>query len=102
MFTAVVEECLDCETGESFARQYVLRRAEDAAELLSELQWRPGPLTGTLQACIYGHSVLWDVKGTLHAFDHADKYEVLFAGEDEPEAYLTLAQVVGAILAKNW
>jgi hypothetical protein len=100
--TSVFEECMDCETGETFAKIYVARRAEDAAKLLSEMQWVKGNIDGTLQCRIYGHSILWDVTGVLHAGNHVGKYEVLFNGEDEPEAYLTLAQVVGAVLGKNW
>jgi len=87
------------------ANAYVALRAEDAAQLLSELRWMPGNVTGTLQCRIYGHSILWDIKGVLHP-EHAGLYEVLFNGEScyerDPEAYLTLAQVLAMVLAKNW
>jgi len=84
------------------ANTYVALRAEDAAQLLSELRWMPGNVTGTLQCRIYGHSILLDVTGVLHAGKHAGLYEVLFNGEDDPVAYMTLAQVLAMVLAKNW
>jgi hypothetical protein len=84
------------------ANTYVALRAKDAAQLLSEMRWVPGNITGTLRCSIYGHSILLDVTGVLHAGKHAGCYEVLFHGEDEPEAYLTLAQVLAMVLAKNW
>ena len=88
------------------ANAYITLRAKDAAQLLSEMRWMPGPVTGTLQCLIYGHSILWDVEGVLHAGKHAGLYEVLFNGESchegDPEAYLTLAQVLAMVLAKNW
>jgi hypothetical protein len=84
------------------AATYVALRAKDAAQLLSEMRWMPGNVTGTLRCSIYGHSILLDITGVLHAGKHAGCYEVLFHGEDEPEAYLTLAQVLAMVLAKNW
>jgi hypothetical protein len=84
------------------ANTYVALRAKDAAQLLNEMQWNPGSVNGVLQCRIYGHSILWDVAGVLHAGKHAGLYEVLFNGEDDPEAYLTLAQVLAMVLAKNW
>jgi len=100
--TSVFEECMDCETGEDFAKIYVARRAEDAAKLLSEMQWKPGCISGVLQCRIYGHSILWDVRGELHACNHVNKYEMLASGEDEPYTHLTLTQVLGAVLGRNW
>ncbi len=84
------------------AATYVALRARDAAQLLSELSWMPGNVTGTLKCRVYGHSIVWDVTGVLHAGEHAGLYEILLNGEDEPEAYLTLAQVLAMVLAKNW
>jgi hypothetical protein len=87
---------------EPAANTYVALRAENAAQLLSEMQWVKGAVEGVLQCHIYGHSILWDVTGRLHAGNHVGKYEVWFSGEDEPDAYLTLAQVLAVVLAKNW
>ena len=82
------------------AAAYVVERATDAAQLLSELRWASGCMTGVLRAEIYGHSILWDVKGTtLHAF-HTE-YEVLPCGADDYELG-NLQQVLAFILAKNW
>ena len=58
------------------ADTYVALRAKDAAQLLSEMRWVPGNITGTLRCSIYGHSILLDVTGVLHAGKHAGCYEV--------------------------
>ena len=83
------------------SEKYVSTRAADAAALLSELKWEPR-LSGTLRASIYGHSIVWDIDGRLHAPHHAGCYEVLFNNEEDPYCFLTLQQVLAAILAKNW
>ena len=81
------------------AATYVARRAEDAAALLSALRWEHY-MTGVLRAEIYGHNILWDVKGTaLHAF-HTE-YEMIPKGADDIELG-NLQQVLAFILAKNW
>ena len=85
----------------ALASAYVAQRGADAAKLLSELEWR-SHLTGVLRAKLYGHSILWDITGVLHAWDHRGKYEVLFNGEDDPDCSLTLEQLLACILAKNW
>ena len=81
------------------AADYVSVRAKDAAELLSGLKWTHH-MTGVLRAEIYGHSILWDVKGdALHAFK--TEYEILPRGEDD-YALGNLQQVLAFILATNW
>jgi len=81
------------------AADYVSVRAEDAAELLSVLKWTPH-MIGVLRAEIYGHSILWDVKGTaLHAF--RTEYEILPRGADDYELG-NLQQVLAFVLATNW
>ena len=73
------------------AADYVTNRMGDAAKLMSELQWRP--LWNTMQAHVYGHSVVWVIGGL---------YEILPKDESEPIRFLTLDQVLAYILAKNW
>lgn len=82
------------------AAAYVTLRAADAAKLMNELHWAPGWMTGVLRAEIYGHSILWDVKGTtLHSF--RTEYEVLPCGAEDYELG-DLRQVLAFVLAKNW
>ena len=78
---------------------YVTQRAADAAKLLSELKWHR-QMEGVLRAEIYGHSILWDVKGTTLHICHTE-YEILPQGEDDYELG-NLQQVLAFILARNW
>lgn len=82
------------------AAAYVTLRAADAAKLLNELHWASGRMSGVLHAEIYGHSILWDVKGTaLHAF--RTEYEILPCGAED-YALGNLQQILAFVLAKNW
>jgi hypothetical protein len=82
--------------------QYVAHRADDAATLLSAMQWTAGNLSGTLQCKLYGHSILWDVTKTqLHAGDWCE-YEILPARGDDVECFESLASVVAWILRRNF
>lgn len=93
---------LDNEVGHAAAAAYVTEYATAAAALVSAMRWVPAT-TGVLRCTLYGHSILWDVKGdALH--DHSDPngyYELLAAGAREPKAFLTLAQVVAYTLFTN-
>lgn len=91
---------LDPENPEA-AENYVSDRAADAAALLNEMRWEKR-LTGALRAEIYGHSILWDIKGVLHSGKHSGCYEMRVKGDDEPYAYLSLQQVLAYVLAANW
>jgi hypothetical protein len=82
------------------AASYLTRRTADAAALLTQMQWAPGPVAGTLQCRIYGHSALWDMQGTtLHAF-HTD-LEVMLDGEDDIEL-CNRQQLLAYLLARHW
>lgn len=88
------------EDGVAIAAEYVMLRAVDAAALLSSMAWAPGCTTGTLRCEIYGHSIVWDVRGdALHTF--ATAYEVLPKGADDYELG-NLQQVLAFVLARNW
>lgn len=89
-------------SGAEIARHYLAARSEDAAHLLSDMQWRDTGM-GTLQCRFYGISILWDITGVLHAGSwHMGKYEVQWKQGEEPDAGLTLEQVVACILIRWW
>lgn len=76
------------------AKAYVARRAADAAKVMRLLKWEEEPcVNGVLRASLYGHSIWWDVTGTM--------YEVLPNGADD-FAQGDLQQVLAFILALNW
>lgn len=84
--------------GPRAAVEYVARRYVDAADLRSTLQWTPY-IDGIMRCEIYGHTILWDVRGTvLHP---GAEYELTPRGTS---GTLTgsLQQVLAFILARNW
>ena len=86
--------------GESAAAEYVAKRCVDAAKLMSEMTWSAHS-EGVMECRLYGHSILWDIRGDrLHAF-HTN-YEVMWRKADDIDLYATLQQVVACILMKNW
>lgn len=84
------------------ARDYVRQRRAEAQQLLCDMKWHPGLVRGTMRCKLYGHSILHDIEGVLHAYDHVGKYEILPNGEDDPVADLSLNQVLAFLLARNW
>ena len=81
--------------------KYVAFRSKDAAQLMSEMQWAPGPITGTLQCSIYGHSILWDPRHVLHAGDWCD-FEVKPLLGADIECFEDLTGLIAWLLRKNW
>lgn len=82
--------------------QYVAHRAEDAAALLSSMQWAKSNTPGVLQCSLYGHSILWDVTKTkLHAGDWCE-YEITPARGYDAECFESLASMLAWVLRRNW
>lgn len=84
--------------GQRAAVDYVARRYIDAAALRSTMQWTPY-IDGIMRCEIYGHAILWDVRGTvLHP---GAEYELTPLGASAPLTG-SLQQVLAFILARNW
>lgn len=84
--------------GQRAAVEYVARRYVDAAALRSTMQWTPY-IDGVMRCEIYGHAILWDVRGTvLHP---GAEYEMTPLGSGGHMAG-SLQQVLAFILARNW
>jgi hypothetical protein len=91
-----------CPEAEQDAANYIVKRGVDTAALLGDMRWEPACVTGVFRCEIYGHSILWDVSGNLHAGSHEGKYEILRKGAEDIDCYLTLPQVLAFLLAKHW
>lgn len=88
----------DAYSNHDTAVEYVARRYIDAAALRSTLQWTPY-IDGIMRCEIYGHAILWDVRGTvLHP---GAEYELTPLGASVPLTG-SLQQVLAFILARNW
>ena len=93
-------EYLDAENLK-LAEQYVMLRWEDSKKLIAEMDWG-STMQGVLGCKMYGHSILHDVCGMLHAWKHRGKYEMLVKGDDDPIPGLDLVQVLAFLLARHW
>jgi len=94
------EDYLDAEFRD-FAEQYILLRWEDSKKLMGGMDWGAS-LQGVMRCEYCGHSILHDVCGVLHAWEHKGKYEMLVRGDDDPIPSLDLAQVLAFLLARHW
>ena len=83
--------------------RYVAARRADAAQLMSEMKWAPGPVIGTLQCRIYGHSILWDPDHShnLHAGNWCEFELKPLLGPDIV-CFENLTGLIAWVLRKNW